>query len=65
MYDYSKRFIDYKNRKPKPNNYSDKIYFRISQDLKNKLIAESERTDTTISEIIRKALENYLQRSRR
>ena len=60
--DYSKRKIDYENRKPKQINYDTIMYLRINKDLKDKISELSEKNKTPVSEIVRKAIEDYLKK---
>ena len=62
MRDYSNRKIDYENRKPKPINYDTILQIRINKDIKDKLYKFAEEKQIPISEIVRKALENYIDK---
>lgn len=60
MRDYSKRKIDYANRKPKPINYDERLYIKINKDLKIKLYDVAEKNNVSASQMIRSILEDYL-----
>lgn len=62
MRDYSNRKIDYENRKPKPINYDTIMQIRINKNLKDKISELSEKNKIPISEIVRKVLENYIDK---
>lgn len=62
MRNYSNRKIDYENRKPKPINYDTILQIRINKDIKDKISEFSEKNKIPVSEIVRKALENYIDK---
>ena len=61
MIDYSKRKIDYKNRKPKVVNYDTLLQIRINKELKDKAYRVAEKKGISIPEVIRKALERFIK----
>ena len=65
MIDYSKRKIDYANRKPKPNNYDTLFQFRLGKNLKDDLYKFCEENKVSISKVIRNALEKYIKENNR
>ena len=52
--------IDYSKRKAKPINYDTIMRIRISKGLKDRITKLSEKKQITVSDIVRKALQNYL-----
>lgn len=64
MRDYSKRNFDYSTRRPKPNVYSTVLNLRITNSLKSKIFEQSKKENLHVSKVIRKALEEYLERNK-
>ena len=62
MRDYSKRNIDYKNRKPKPINYDTYIQVRIDKITKDKLYEIAEKGNKMVSDIVRRLIEDYIKK---
>ena len=53
--------IDYSKRKPKPINYNTVLQLRTTTEFKNKLLQASQKMNMSISDIIREAINKYLQ----
>lgn len=58
VYDHSKRIYDFTGR-VKPSKYSTKIEIRVSRHTKEQLENKSKQTKISVSELIRKAIEEY------
>ena len=54
--------MNYETRKPKAINYNDAITIRLSKDFKEKLIAAGKELRKPVSNIIREAVDEYLQK---